>query len=68
MKTPYDSVEAPGKKPMFFKKGGLHRSIGVPDSQKIPAAKRIAALKGKFGEKAKKQANFAKNVLVGRGK
>lgn len=65
MKTPYDTVEAPGKKPIKFKPGGLHESLDVPQGKKIPAAKRIAALKGKFGAKAKKQANFARNVLTG---
>lgn len=65
MKTPYDTVEAPGKKPLKFRPGGLHRSLGVPQGKTIPAAKRAAALKGKFGSLAKKQANFARNVLTG---
>ena len=65
MKTPYDTVESPGKEPIRFKKGALHAQLGVPQGQKIPAAKKLAALKGKFGSLAKKRANFAKNVLVG---
>ena len=52
-----------GKKPLAFKKGGLHASTDTPAGKKIPASKMKAALGGKYGPKAKKQANFAKNVL-----
>lgn len=45
-------------------KGGLHRSLGVPEGQPIPRAKLQAALAGKYGEKAQKQARFAK-ILQG---
>lgn len=36
-------------------KGGLHRSLGVPEGEKIPAAKIAAAAKrgGKVGKQAK---------------
>jgi len=57
-----------GQKPITFKKGGLHASTGTPQGKKIPASKRRAARSGKLGPKAKKQALFAENVLVGRGK
>lgn len=57
------TMSAPGKKTITFSKGGLHRSLNVPEGTKIPAAKRQAALAGKYGAKAKKQAQFAKNVL-----
>lgn len=56
----------PGQKKITFTKGGLHKSTGTPSGKKIPAGKRAAALAGKYGAKAKKQANFAKNVLTGR--
>lgn len=55
-----------GQKPISFKKGGLHESLGVPQGQKIPASKKAAAAKGEYGPKAKKQAQFAKNVLKGK--
>jgi hypothetical protein len=52
-----------GQKPITFKSGGLHASTKTPAGQPIPAAKMQAALDGKLGPKAQKQANFAKNVL-----
>ena len=55
-----------GKKPIAFTKGGLHKSTGTPPGKPIPAAKKQAALSGKLGPKAKKQALFAKNVLTGK--
>jgi hypothetical protein len=60
-------IKKAGKKPIAFKKGGLHESLNVPQGQKIPAVKMKAALAGKHGGKAKKQAEFAKNVL-GKGR
>lgn len=49
-------------------KGGLHRSVGVPQGQKIPAAKLAAAKAGKYGPKAKKQAAFASSLAKVRPK
>uniref|UniRef100_A0A6M3J1S4 Uncharacterized protein n=1 Tax=viral metagenome TaxID=1070528 RepID=A0A6M3J1S4_9ZZZZ len=57
-------IKSAGKKPLAFKKGGLHSSLGVPQGQKIPAAKLAAAVAGKYGAVAKKRALFAKNVLA----
>lgn len=57
------TISSPGKKTITFNKGGLHRSLNVPKGVPIPPAKRQAALAGKYGKKAKKQAQFAKNVL-----
>lgn len=57
------TISAPGKKSITFEKEGLHRSTHTPLGEKIPATKRKAALEGKYGPKAKKQAQFAKNVL-----
>lgn len=56
----------PGQKKITFKKGGLHKSLGVPVGQKIPAAKLAAAKAGKYGPLAKRQAMFMHNILVGR--
>lgn len=55
-----------GEKPITFNKGGLHKSTGTPVGKKIPEKKMDAALSGKDGPKAEKQANFAKNVLTGK--
>ena len=52
-----------GQKEIKFHPGGLHASLHVPQGTKIPEAKREAALAGKYGPKAAKQAQFAKNVL-----
>jgi hypothetical protein len=52
-----------GQKPVTFQKGGLHRSLGVPEGEKIPASKMAAAQAGRYGPKAKKQANFAQGML-----
>ncbi len=54
-----------GQKPITFKEGGLHESTGTPMGQPIPASKKAAALRGEYGPKAKRQAQFAKNVLTG---
>jgi hypothetical protein len=57
------TMKSPGKAPITFEKGGLHRALGVPEGQKIPAKKVAAAARGDFGPKAAKQANMAQNVL-----
>lgn len=61
-------IRRKGKKPIAFKKGGLHETLNVPQGKKIPESKMKAALAGKYGSKAKKQAQFAKNVLTGKKK
>jgi hypothetical protein len=53
-----------GQKPVTFKKGGLHQSLGVPAGQKIPAAKMAKAKAGDYGPKAKAQADMATNMLA----
>jgi len=53
-----------GQKPVSFEKGGLHRSLGVPQGQKIPASKMAAAKAGSYGPKAKAQASFATGMLA----
>jgi hypothetical protein len=58
------TIKSAGKKPITFERGGLHRSLGVPQGEKIPAKKVAAAAKGTYGPKAQKQAQFAKNVLA----
>lgn len=58
------TIKAKDKKPLKFEKGGLHESTGTPQGEKIPAKKMQKALAGGYGEKAQKQARFAKNVLA----
>ena len=57
-----------GQKELKFKKGGLHKSLGVKQGEKVGGKLMKEALAGKKGAKAKKQALFAKNVLTGRKK
>ncbi len=45
-----------------LEEGGLHASLGVPEGEKIPQGKLKAARKGRYGAKAKKQANAAKTL------
>ncbi len=56
------------KKPLHFKKGALHKQLGVAGKKKIPAATMAKALSGALGPLAKKRALYAKNVLTGRKK
>ena len=58
------TISAKGKTPVTFAKGGLHRSLGVPQGQKIPAAKMAAAAKGSYGPQAQKQASMATGMLA----
>lgn len=60
-----ETIRKAGKKPITFVKGGLHKSLGVPQGKPIPKDKLEAALRGEYGPKAQKQARFAKNVLTG---
>lgn len=53
-----------GQPAVTFQKGGLHKSLGVPMGQNIPASKMAAAKAGKFGPKAQKQANMATGMLA----
>lgn len=55
---------ASGKPGVTFKKGALHQQLGVPQGQKIPAAKMAAAKAGKFGPLAKKRAVMATGMLA----
>lgn len=57
------TIKSSGKSPVTFRKGGLHQSLGVPQGEKIPAAKMAAAASGKYGPKAKAQANLAQGML-----
>lgn len=54
-----------GEKPIKFKEGGLHESLGVPAGKKIPADKAAEARSGKEGPLAQKQELFRENVLTG---
>ncbi len=68
MSTKIKVIKKAGHKPIHFKEGTLHSQLGVAQSDKIPSSKMGAALSGSYGALAEKRANFAKNVLVGRGK
>jgi hypothetical protein len=41
-----------------LRKGGLHRALGIPEGQKIPAA-RLAAARNSSNEHVRHMANFA---------
>lgn len=45
-----------------FQKGGLHESLGVTEGEPIPPAKMRAALAGKYGPKAARQARLAQTL------
>lgn len=53
------TMSAPHKEPIHFQKGALHRQLGVPEGQPIPASKKAAALSGSEGPLAKRRAVFA---------
>jgi len=57
-------IKSPGRPPVSFEKGGLHRSLGVPEGQTIPAAKMAAAAAGDYGPKARAQAALAQGMLA----
>jgi len=60
-----ETIHKEGYKPIKFEKGGLHKSTHTPQSEKIPDSKIRATMSGEYGNKAKRQAQFAKNVLTG---
>jgi len=62
---PKRTIRTPGKKPITFSEGGLHRSTGTPTGTPIPRVKLAKAASGALGPKARKQALFARNVLTG---
>ena len=61
-------IRAAGRKPIAFKKGALHKALGVPQGEKIPAGKKAAALAGRYGPKVKKMANFAFRGALAKGR
>lgn len=65
MKTRTLKPRKKGQKKIIFKQGGMHATLGVKAGVPIPAGKFQAALSGKAGPLAKKQALFKKNVLTG---
>lgn len=58
------TIQAKGKPAVTFKAGGLHESVGVPQGEKIPAAKIAAAKRGDYGPKAARQASLAAGMLA----
>jgi len=61
-------IKAKGKKPLTFKKGALHRALGVPQGQPIPAGKKQAALAGRYGPKVKKMAVLGFRGALAKGR
>jgi hypothetical protein len=57
-------LRSKGKKPIIMNKGGLHRSLGVPEGEPIPSGLMAGAMAGNYGKKAKKQAVAAKGMLA----
>ncbi|MHA1447901.1 MAG: hypothetical protein ACTSP4_00575 [Candidatus Hodarchaeales archaeon] len=53
------TIKSKGKRPLKFKRGALHRQLGVPEGQPIPKSKKEAALSGAKGKLARKRAVFA---------
>lgn len=68
LKTKTLKPKKKGQKAIKYKEGGMHATLGIAQDKKIPAKTKAAALAGKKGKLAKKQALFAKNVLTGRKK
>ena len=62
------TLRAKGKKPISFRAGDLHRALGVPEDETIPAVKKQAALAGKYGPKVKKMAVFAFRGALAEGR
>jgi len=58
------TIKAPGKKPVSFSAGGLHRTTGTPAGETIPAAKMAKAKAGGYGPLGVKQANLATGLLA----
>jgi hypothetical protein len=54
----------PGKPAISFRRGALHRQLGVPEGEKIPPEKMSAARAGKYGPMAKRRAAFAQGLLA----
>jgi len=61
-------LKAKGKTPITFKRGALHKALGVPMNKPIPEGKKRDALKGKYGEKVRKQANLAFRGALAKGR
>jgi len=61
-------IKKKGAKPLGFKKGGLHESLGVPQDEPIPQKKKEAAMAGKYGKLAEKQADFAFKGALAKGR
>ena len=57
-----------GFKKIVGQPGALHQQLGVPVGQTIPAAKKKAALAGKFGPKAKQRAARAFRGVLSTGR
>jgi len=57
-----------GQKPLVHEKGALHEKLGVPQDKTIPPGKKAAALAGKYGPLAKKEAIYAFKGALAKGR
>jgi len=57
-----------GQEPLHFKKGALHKALGVPLDQPIPEPEKRAALAGEYGPKVRSMAIFAFLGALARGR
>jgi len=62
------TIRKKGRKPITFRKGALHRALGVPQGKPIPAGKKRAALAGRYGPKVKRMAVFAFRGALAKGR
>ena len=62
------TLKARGKKPVTFRKGALHRALGVPEGKPIPPGKKKAALEGRYGPRVKKMAVAAFKGILKKGR
>lgn len=53
-----------GEKAVTFKKGALHKMLGVKEGTKIPGKLMAAARAGQYGALAQKRARFATGMLA----
>ena len=63
LKTVTMKPKKAGQKPISFKQGGLHQSLGLKPGTKMTAAQHQRAASGAAGPLAQKQERFFENVL-----
>ena len=58
----YETVSLDGEKVRYVK-GGLHKTTGTPEGEKIPKSKWRAALSGSYGPKGQAQARLGLGLM-----